>query len=66
MKLQVQTAELIFIEKNHVNCMFRTAPLITHQNPFNSDYFSIYYMLYINCCHSKKAHIIAIMFVALF
>ena len=44
--------------------MFRILPQITHQTPFNSDYFAIYYMLYINCCLSKKAHIIAIMFVA--
>ena len=40
--------------------MFRILPQITHQTPFNSDYFSIYYMLYINRCLSKKAHIIAI------
>ena len=44
--------------------MFRILPQITHQTPFNSDYFSINYMLYIYCCLSKKAHIIAIMFVA--
>ena len=44
--------------------MFRILPQMIHQTPFNSDYFSIYYMLYIYCCLSKKAHIIAIMFVA--
>ena len=44
--------------------MFRMLPQITHQTPFNSDYFSIYYMLYINRCFSKKAHIIAIRYVA--
>ena len=35
-------------------CMFRTLPQITHRTPFNSYYFSIYDMLYINCCLSKK------------
>ena len=47
-----------------MTCIFRILPQITHQTPFNSDYFSINYMLYINCCLSKKAHIIAILSVA--
>ena len=34
--------------------MFRILPQITHQTPFNSDYFSIYYMLYINFCLFKN------------
>ena len=30
--------------------MFRILPQITYQTPFNSDYFSIYYMLYKKSC----------------